>query len=55
MDTYPYGGSGNIIIQGCHHCKWIWLDFEELSRIIHYYVPPHNHETELYSYSGEDL
>lgn len=34
MAVYPYGGPGNIIIQGCEHCKLIWLDFGELARIV---------------------
>ncbi|PKO12882.1 MAG: hypothetical protein CVU39_22360 [Chloroflexi bacterium HGW-Chloroflexi-10] len=38
MDVYPYGGSGNIIIQGCSQCLLVWLDFGELSRIIHSYL-----------------
>ena len=38
MNTYPYGGPGNIIIQGCNVCQLIWLDFGELSRIMQSYV-----------------
>jgi Zn-finger nucleic acid-binding protein len=34
MDAYPYGGAGNIIIQGCRQCELIWLDFGELTRIV---------------------
>ncbi len=37
MADYPYGGPGNIVIQGCEHCEWIWLDFGELSRIVQAY------------------
>jgi Zn-finger nucleic acid-binding protein len=37
MAAYPYGGPGNIIIQGCEPCRLIWLDFGELSRIIRSY------------------
>ncbi len=37
MEAYPYGGPGNIIIEGCEECRLIWLDFGELSRIIHSY------------------
>ncbi len=37
MAVYPYGGPGNIIIQGCDQCRWIWLDFGELSRIVDSY------------------
>jgi Zn-finger nucleic acid-binding protein len=34
MEVYPYGGAGNILIQGCARCGLIWLDFGELSRIL---------------------
>jgi Zn-finger nucleic acid-binding protein len=34
MDAYPYGGAGNITIQGCRQCELIWLDFGELTRIV---------------------
>jgi len=37
MDTYQYGGAGNIIIEGCSHCEMIWLDFGEISRVVHAY------------------
>lgn len=38
MDVYPYGGAGNILIQGCARCGLIWLDFGELSRILSSYA-----------------
>jgi Zn-finger nucleic acid-binding protein len=42
METYPYAGSVDmIIIQGCAHCRLIWLDFGELSKIIHSAPPLH--------------
>ncbi len=34
MDTHPYGGPGNIVIDNCPECKLIWLDYHELDRII---------------------
>ena len=34
MESYPYGGPGAVIIQGCGSCRLIWLDFGELSKII---------------------
>jgi len=37
MAVYPYGGPGNIIIQGCEQCRLIWLDFGELSRVVRTY------------------
>ena len=48
MNVYPYGGPGNIIIQGCEHCRLIWLDFGELSRIIRSYW-------EMYGHSPDEL
>lgn len=42
MAVYPYGGPGNIIIQGCEQCQLIWLDFGELSRIIRSYWEMYN-------------
>jgi Zn-finger nucleic acid-binding protein len=46
MSVYPYGGGGNIIIQGCAQCRLIWLDFGELSRIIRSYLQMYNHSPE---------
>ncbi len=48
MAVYPYGGPGNIIIQGCEQCQLIWLDFGELSRIIRSYW-------EMYNRSPDEL
>jgi Zn-finger nucleic acid-binding protein len=48
MNAYPYGGPGNIIIQGCEECRLIWLDFGELSTIIRAYG-------EMYSRSPDEL
>jgi len=33
MDTHPYGGGGNIIIDDCENCSLNWLDYGELRRI----------------------
>ena len=46
MAVYPYGGPGNIIIQGCGQCKLIWLDFGELSRIVCAYREMYNDSPE---------
>ena len=46
MEVYPYGGPGNIIIQGCEQCKLIWLDFGELSRIVRAYREMYNDSPE---------
>lgn len=48
MSTYPYGGPGNLIIQGCDRCRLIWLDFGELSRIIQAYM-------QMYDCSPDEL
>ncbi len=33
MDTHPYGGGGNIVIDNCPECEWNWLDYGELQRV----------------------
>jgi len=43
MAVYPYGGPGNIIIQGCAQCRLIWLDFGELSKIMYSYQQMYDH------------
>ena len=34
MDTHPYGGPGNIIIDTCEPCAQNWLDYGELDRVV---------------------
>ncbi len=34
MDTHPYGGPGNLVIDSCEPCEVNWLDRGELSRIV---------------------
>ena len=34
MDTHPYGGAGNVIIDDCETCSLNWLDYGELDRIV---------------------
>lgn len=34
MDTHPYGGGGNVIVESCEACSLLWLDFTELDRIV---------------------
>ena len=48
MNSYPYGGPGNIIIQGCEQCRLVWLDFGELSRIVRAF-------SEMYSDPDDEL
>ena len=34
MDTHPYCGPGNIIIDTCERCALNWLDYGELDRVV---------------------
>jgi len=34
MATFQYNGPGNIIIDTCHLCDLIWLDYGELQKVI---------------------
>jgi Zn-finger nucleic acid-binding protein len=34
MDTFQYNGPGNIIIDTCHPCDLIWLDYGELQKVV---------------------
>jgi Zn-finger nucleic acid-binding protein len=34
MDTHPYYGPGNVVIDNCAGCGLVWLDFGELNRIL---------------------
>jgi hypothetical protein len=34
METHPYGGGGNVIIEDCERCELNWLDHGELERIV---------------------
>jgi Zn-finger nucleic acid-binding protein len=34
MDTHPYCGPGNIIIDTCESCAVNWLDYGELDRVV---------------------
>jgi hypothetical protein len=33
MDTHPYGGPGNVIIDNCERCELNWLDYGELAKV----------------------
>lgn len=33
MDTHPYGGGGNVVIDTCARCHLIWLDAGEMDTI----------------------
>jgi Zn-finger nucleic acid-binding protein len=41
MDTHPYGGPGNVIIDDCESCVVNWLDYGELQRIVR--APEHHY------------
>ena len=43
MDTHPYGGPGNIILDSCERCEHNWLDYGELQRIVR--APDHLYST----------
>jgi hypothetical protein len=34
MDTHPYCGPGNVIIDTCEPCVVNWLDYGELDRVV---------------------
>ena len=34
MDTHPYGGPGNIVIDNCPECHLNWLDYQEFWRVV---------------------
>jgi hypothetical protein len=34
MTGHPYGGPGNVNIDTCETCSVIWLDHDELKRIV---------------------
>jgi Zn-finger nucleic acid-binding protein len=34
MDTHPYAGGGNVVIDSCENCSLNWLDYSELDRIV---------------------
>ena len=42
MDTHPYSGGGNAVVDACEECSLIWLDAGELA-IIERYIPHHHH------------
>jgi hypothetical protein len=34
MDTHPYAGPGNIVIDTCSNCEVIWLDYGEINQVV---------------------
>ena len=45
MDTHPYCGPGNVIIDTCESCSVNWLDYGELQRIVR--APDEHYEVAL--------
>jgi Zn-finger nucleic acid-binding protein len=41
MDSHPYAGPGNIIIESCETCSVNWLDRGELQRVVR--APDHHY------------
>ena len=36
MDTHPYHGGGNAVIDTCHRCRLVWLDAGEITVLGNY-------------------
>lgn len=51
MDTHPYGGPGNIVIDNCPRCQLNWLDHNELHRITR---SPDRTMDEIYRQIGQE-
>jgi Zn-finger nucleic acid-binding protein len=34
METHPYYGPGNVVMDSCPRCELVWLDFGELKQIV---------------------
>ena len=33
MEAHPYYGPGNVVIDSCADCSYVWLDHGELARV----------------------
>lgn len=51
METHPYHGPGNSIIDTCGHCNLIWLDHGELEEI----APAPGRDREVLVYQKEEM
>ena len=49
MDTHPYGGAGNVVIEDCENCSLNWLDYGELDKIVR--APDHDYLGEAWDLS----
>ena len=34
METFPYSGPGNVVVDNCITCGILWLDYDEINRIV---------------------
>ena len=34
MEVHPYYGPGNVVIDSCHRCSYIWLDHSEMATMV---------------------
>jgi Zn-finger nucleic acid-binding protein len=46
MDTHPYDGPGNVVIDSCSQCDLNWLDYGEMGRIVR--APDHHYADDVY-------
>jgi hypothetical protein len=46
MDTHPYEGPGNVVVDSCSICYLIWLDSGEILRIVR--APDHHYADDTY-------
>jgi hypothetical protein len=51
MDTHPYSGGGNAVVDTCEECGLIWLDAGELA-IIERFIPHHHHIEPVHTLPG---
>jgi Zn-finger nucleic acid-binding protein len=50
MDTHPYGGGGNVLIDDCENCSLNWLDCGDLDTIVR--APDHDYLGQAWDLSG---
>ena len=51
MDTRPYGGGGNVIMEDCENCSLNWLDYGELEKIVR--APDHDYLGQAWDLSNQ--
>lgn len=50
MDTHPYGGAGNVVMEDCENCSLNWLDYGELDKIVR--APDHDYQAQALDFSS---